>query len=480
MSPSALELAGAVRSGERTARDVVEGSLRAIAEGDQAIHAFLEVLADRALADAARVDAAVAAGSDPGPLAGVPVALKDNLCTRGVPTTCSSRILAGWRPPYDATVVERLRAAGAVVVGKTNMDEFAMGSSTENSCSGPSRNPHDHGRVPGGSSGGSAAAVAAGFVPVALGSDTGGSIRQPAAFCGVVGMKPTYGLVSRYGLVAFASSLDQIGPFGATVADAAAVFEVIAGHDARDSTSLRGPAPDVLASVSQGVAGKRIGLVSELLDGVDHEVAARVREAAEAMTAAGASVEEVSIPQFRYGLAAYYLIAPAEASSNLARFDGVRYGLRVEAPDVAAMNVATRTAGFGAEVKRRIMLGTYALSAGYYDAYYARAQRVRTLVSDGFAYAYAKFDALLGATTPTTAFALGEHTEDPLSMYLSDTCTVPASLAGHPAISVPFGTDRAGLPVGVQAMAPALGEATLFALAGALERAAPGQAGGER
>jgi aspartyl-tRNA(Asn)/glutamyl-tRNA(Gln) amidotransferase subunit A len=472
---SASEMAEAVRSGARSARDTVEESLRAIAAGDGEIHAFLEVLADRALERAERLDAALAAGSDPGPLAGVPVALKDNLCTRGVPTTCSSRILQGWRPPYDATVVERLEAAGAVVVGKTNMDEFAMGSSTENSCSGPTRNPHDLSRVPGGSSGGSAAAVAAGFAPLAFGSDTGGSIRQPAALCGVVGMKPTYGLVSRYGLVAFASSLDQIGPFSATVADAALAFEVIGGHDPRDSTSLDAPAPEVRSAVGRGVEGVRIGLVSELVDGVHEDVADRVREAAGAMEAAGATVEEVSVPQFRYGLAAYYLIAPAEASSNLARFDGVRYGLRVDGDDTAAMNLATRTAGFGPEVKRRIMLGTYALSAGYYDAYYARAQRVRTLVADGFSYAYTRFDALLGATTPTTAFALGEHTADPLSMYLSDTCTVPASLAGHPAISVPFGTDRGGLPIGVQAMAPALAEPMLFALAGALERAAPKQ-----
>jgi len=470
---SAIALASEVRSGDRSARDVVEEALAKIAAGDPEIHAFVEVLADRALDRADEIDRAVASGSDPGPLAGVPVALKDNLCTAGIPTTCSSKILEGWRPPYDATVVERLRAAGAIVVGKTNMDEFAMGSSTENSCSGPTRNPHDHDRVPGGSSGGSAAAVAAGFVPLALGSDTGGSIRQPAALCGVVGMKPTYGVVSRYGLVAFASSLDQIGPLSASVADAAVTLEVIAGHDHRDSTSLEAPAPDVVAAVDRGVEGKRIGLVTELVDRTDPDVAARVRQAADALAAAGAEVEEVSIPQFRYGLAAYYLIAPAEASSNLARFDGVRYGLRVDAPDVAAMNVATRTAGFGPEVKRRIMLGTYALSAGYYDAYYAKAQRVRTLVSDGFAYAYTRFDGLLGATTPTTAFAIGDRTDDPLAMYLSDTCTVPANLAGHPAISVPFGTDQGGLPVGVQALAPALGEPMLFALAGALERAAP-------
>jgi aspartyl-tRNA(Asn)/glutamyl-tRNA(Gln) amidotransferase subunit A len=473
VSSSAVALASEVRSGNRTARAVVEESLAKIAASDPEIHAFVEVLADRALERADEIDRAVASGSDPGPLAGVPVALKDNLCTAGIPTTCSSKILAGWRPPYDATVVERLRAAGAIVVGKTNMDEFAMGSSTENSCSGPTKNPHDHDRVPGGSSGGSAAAVAAGFVPLALGSDTGGSIRQPAALCGVVGMKPTYGVVSRYGLVAFASSLDQIGPLSATVADAAMALEVIGGHDRRDTTSLDGPAPDVVTAVDRGVEGKRIGLVTELVDGADPDVAARVRQAADALVAAGALVEEVSVPQFRYGLAAYYLIAPAEASSNLARFDGVRFGLRVDAPDVAAMNVATRTAGFGAEVKRRIMLGTYALSAGYYDAYYARAQRVRTLVADGFAYAYTRFDGLLGATTPTTAFRIGERTSDPLSMYLSDTYTVPSNLAGHPSISVPFGHGEGGMPVGVQAMAPALGEPMLFALAGVLERAAP-------
>src|SRR6202034_1158731 len=306
--------------GARSARDAVEESLDKISSGDPAIHAFLEVMADRALDRASEIDRAVASGLDPGPLAGVPVAVKDNLCTTGIPTTCSSKILQGWRPPYDATVVERLRAAGAIIVGKTNMDEFAMGSSTENSCSGPTRNPHDLDRVPGGSSGGSAAAVAAGFVPVALGSDTGGSIRQPAALCGVVGMKPTYGVVSRYGLVAFASSLDQVGPLAATVADAALVLEVIGGHDRRDSTSLDAPAPSVVPAVDRGVEGKRIGLVTELVDGVDPDVAARTHQAAEACAAAGATVEEVSVPEVALGLSAYYLIAPGEASSNLARY----------------------------------------------------------------------------------------------------------------------------------------------------------------
>ncbi|HJV09581.1 MAG TPA: Asp-tRNA(Asn)/Glu-tRNA(Gln) amidotransferase subunit GatA, partial [Acidimicrobiales bacterium] len=421
----------------------------------------------RAAAD--EVDRRVAAGEDPGPLAGVPVALKDNLCTRGIPTTCSSRILDGWRPPYDATVVTRLRAAGAVIVGKTNMDEFAMGSSTENSAFGPTRNPHDPTRVPGGSSGGSAAAVAAGFVPLALGSDTGGSIRQPAALCGVVGVKPTYGLVSRYGLVAFASSLDQIGPFAGSVADAALLLEAIAGHDPADSTSLPRPAPALGDVLDEGVDGLRVGVLRELVDGADADVAARVTEAAAALEAAGAKVGEASVPSCGLGLSAYYLIATAEASSNLARYDGVRYGLRVDGDDVTAMYGATRAAGFGAEVKRRIMLGTYALSAGYYDAYYGQAQRVRTLIIRELEAVYSSYDLLLAPTTPTTAFALGAKADDPLAMYLSDVCTIPSNLAGHPAVSVPYGTGDDGLPVGVQVLAPALGESTLFRAAAALE-----------
>jgi aspartyl-tRNA(Asn)/glutamyl-tRNA(Gln) amidotransferase subunit A len=404
----------------------------------------------------------------------VPIALKDNLCTRGIPTTCSSKILDGWLPPYDATVVQRLAAAGAVPIGKTNLDEFAMGSSTENSAFGPTRNPRDLTRVPGGSSGGSAAAVAAGFAPLSLGSDTGGSIRQPAALCGVVGVKPTYGRVSRYGLIAFASSLDQIGPFANTVADAAQLFEVIAGHDPRDSTSIPEGAPAVSAHLLDGVEGLRVGVVTELLgDGIAPDVTARVREAAEALVAAGAKVEEASVPAAIYGLSAYYLIAPAEASSNLARFDGVRYGLRVNAATTNEMMIATRTAGFGAEVKRRIMLGTYALSAGYYDAYYGQAQRVRTLIARDFAAAYEQFDVLLSPTSPTTAFAFGDKTADPLTMYLNDVCTIPSNLVGDPAMSVPFGTGTDGLPVGVQVLAPALAEATMFRTAAVLEGAAP-------
>jgi aspartyl-tRNA(Asn)/glutamyl-tRNA(Gln) amidotransferase subunit A len=467
----AADLAAAVRSGDRSARSVVEEALAAMA-ADIDLHAFVHVMVDEARSEADAVDEAVAAGRDPGPLAGVPVALKDNLCVRGVPTTCSSRILEGWRPPYDATVVARLRAAGAVAVGKTNMDEFAMGSSTENSSSGPTRNPADPSRVPGGSSGGSAAAVAAGMVPLALGSDTGGSIRQPAALCGVVGMKPTYGAVSRYGLVAFASSLDQIGPFAATIADAALLYDVMAGHDPADSTSLR-DVPRASGRLDAGVEGLRVGLCTDLFDGASPDVVKRVHEAAEALTKEGASVEEVAVPELRYGLSAYYLIAPAEASSNLARYDGVRYGLRVEGADVSAMNTATRTAGFGDEVKRRIMLGTYALSAGYYDAYYAQAQRVRTVVIEAFSRAYERVDVLLGATTPTTAFAIGERVDDPLAMYASDLFTVCSNLAGHPAVSVPFGTGDDGLPVGVQVLAPALGEELLFQVAAAVEAAAP-------
>jgi aspartyl-tRNA(Asn)/glutamyl-tRNA(Gln) amidotransferase subunit A len=466
---SALEIARDVRSGASSAEAEVSASLTAIAARNDELNVFLHIDDGAARAAAQTLDERVKKGDDVGPLAGVPIALKDNLCQRGVPTTAASRILEGWRPPYSATVVERVLAAGAIPIGKTNLDEFAMGSSTENSAFGPTRNPHDPSRVPGGSSGGSAAAVAAGMTPFSLGSDTGGSIRQPAALCGVVGVKPTYGLVSRYGLIAFASSLDQIGPFANNVTDAALLLEVIAGHDPWDSTSLPEPAPELVAHVNDGVAGKRVGLVRELVDGADEDVAAAVDRASATLRDAGATIVELSIPEFRLALSAYYLIAPAEASSNLARYDGVRYGLRVDAEDVTAMNEATRTAGFGAEVKRRIMLGTYALSAGYYDAYYGQALKVRTLMIDAFRRAYGDVDLLLGATAPSVAFAFGAKTDNPLAMYLSDVFTIPTNLAGDPAISVPFGVGEGNMPIGVQLLGPGRSEAQLFAAARVLE-----------
>jgi aspartyl-tRNA(Asn)/glutamyl-tRNA(Gln) amidotransferase subunit A len=466
---SATQIARDVRAGTTSALAQLDTSLAAIRAENDALNVFLHVDEEGADAAARRVDELVAAGEDPGALAGVPVALKDNLCQRGVPTTAGSKILAGWRPPYSATVIERLLAAGAVPVGKTNMDEFAMGSSTETSAYGPTRNPRNPERVPGGSSGGSAAAVASGMTPLSLGSDTGGSIRQPAALCGIVGVKPTYGLVSRYGLIAFASSLDQIGPFANSVEDAALLLEVISGHDPMDSTSLPEPAPSLLAHLEDGVAGKRVGVVRELVEGADDDVLASVDAARAALEDAGATIVELSIPECRLGLSAYYLIAPAEASSNLARYDGVRYGLRVDAEDVAAMNEATRTAGFGAEVKRRIMLGTYALSAGYYDAYYGQALKVRTQMIEAFRRAYLNADVLLGATAPSVAFAFGEKTANPLTMYLSDVFTIPTNLAGDPAISVPFGSGAGGLPVGVQLLGPGRSEAQLFAAARVLE-----------
>jgi aspartyl-tRNA(Asn)/glutamyl-tRNA(Gln) amidotransferase subunit A len=473
---TATDIAWNVRNNLLSAADVVDRHLAAIDAGDAEINAFNTVTADLARARAAEIDDGVAVGRDMGPLAGVPIALKDNMCTRGIPTTCSSKILDGWKPPYDATIVTRLRDAGAILIGKTNLDEFAMGSSTENSAFGPTRNPRDTSRVPGGSSGGSAAAVAAGFAPLALGSDTGGSIRQPAALCGVVGVKPTYGAVSRYGLVAFASSLDQIGPFATTVADAALVLEVISGHDPMDSTSIEPTVGDGTLDLTRqldwGVAGLRVGRISDLPTGASPDVAARLEQAFDALRAAGAEIVDVQVPAYGYGLTAYYLIAPAEASSNLARYDGVRFGMRVEASDTNAMYMATRTAGFGDEVKRRIMLGTYALSAGYYDAYYGRALKVRRLIADDFAAAYEHVDVLLTPTSPTVAFPIGDKTADPFSMYLCDTYTIPSNLTGEPAMSVPFGTGEAGLPVGVQVLAPALKEDVMFRVAAELERAA--------
>jgi aspartyl-tRNA(Asn)/glutamyl-tRNA(Gln) amidotransferase subunit A len=465
---SAIEIARDVQSGARTARSVVEEHLTAIEARESEIHAFNHVMRDEALTAADDIDRRVAAGENVGQLAGVPVALKDNMCTRGIPTTCSSKILEGWKPPYDATVVTRIRAAGGIVIGKTNLDEFAMGSSTENSAFGPTKNPHNTNKVPGGSSGGSAAAVAAGFASLALGSDTGGSIRQPASLCGVVGMKPTYGYVSRYGLIAFASSLDQIGPFANSVEDAALLLQVMGGNDPCDSTSMQVDKPDVLGQLNSGVDGLRVGIIGELMKNVEPEVATRVDAAASALENAGARVGEANVPAAMYGISSYYLIAPAEASSNLARYDGVRYGMRSEGSDILEMYCNTREAGFGAEVKRRIMLGTYALSSGYYEAYYGKAQKVRTLILKDFQAAYNNFDVLISPTSPNVAWNIGAIT-DPLQMYLADICTIPANLAGIPAISVPYGTGAENMPVGVQVFAPPLGEATLFKVAKTLE-----------
>jgi len=466
---TAQQIAHDVATGVSSAQAELQVSLDAIAARNEELNVFLYVDTERATAAAAAIDERIARGESVGPLAGVPVAIKDNLVQTDVPTTCSSKMLEGWRPPYNATVIDRLIVAGAIPVGKTNLDEFAMGSSTENSAFGPTRNPLDPKRVPGGSSGGSAAAVAADMTSISLGSDTGGSIRQPAALCGIVGVKPTYGLVSRYGLIAFASSLDQIGPFSKTVTDSALLLEVLAGHDPLDSTSLPEPSPSLVAHVNDGVAGKRVGLVKELYEGSDPEVLASVHRAADVLREAGAEIVELSIPELSLGLSAYYLIAPAEASSNLARYDGVRFGNRVDGADVTAMMEATRTLGFGAEVKRRIMLGTYALSAGYFDAYYGQALKVRTLTINAFARAYEQVDVILGATTPGVAFEFGTKTKDPMAMYLNDVFTIPTNLAGDPALSVPFGTGEADLPIGVQLLGPGRSEALLLATARVLE-----------
>ncbi len=436
---------------------------------DSGLGAFLHVDPERVRAEARAVDARVAAGEDPGPLAGVPVAIKDNLTVAGMPTTCASRILETYRPPYTATAVTRLRAAGAVVLGKTNMDEFGMGSSNENSAFFPTRNPHDRERVPGGSSGGSAAAVASGMAPLAVGSDTGGSIRQPGAFCGLPALKPTYGRVSRFGLVAFASSLDQVGGFARSVDDLHALYLAMAGHDPRDGTSADRP---VEAAAGDSVEGLRVGLVDRFLDrpGMDPLLGERVRDAAAALGEQGASVRSVTLPDPEAAVAAYYLVATSEASSNLARYDGVRYGFRAPATELQAMYRETRSAGFGAEVKRRILLGTYALSSGYYDAYYGRAETGRAAFAASLDRVFADVDLLLLPTTPTTAFRLGEHATDPLTMYLSDVFTVLANLVGLPAMNVPAGLDASGLPVGVQLMGRAWEESTLLRAARVLEQ----------
>ncbi|MGH7895397.1 MAG: Asp-tRNA(Asn)/Glu-tRNA(Gln) amidotransferase subunit GatA [Candidatus Binatia bacterium] len=476
-APPALSLRDAVsrvRRRDLSAVELTRATLERIAATDPAVGAYLTVCADQALTAAADVDRRLAAGDTVGPLAGAPVGVKDVICTAGVRTTAGSRILERFVPSYDATVVARLRAAGAIIVGKLNCDEFAMGSSTENSGLGTTRNPWDGSRVPGGSSGGSAVAVAARSCAAALGTDTGGSIRLPAAFCGVVGLKPTYGRVSRYGVMAYASSLDQVGPLARDVADAALVFEAIAGHDPRDSTSSPRPLEPVTESLSRGVRGLRLGLPKEyFVEGMQPEVDRAVRDAVKTLEGLGATVEPISLPHTEYAIATYYLVATAEASSNLARYDGVRYGLRVAPPgaSVGEMYAETREAGFGAEVKRRIMLGTYALSAGYYDAYYLKALQVRALIARDFARAFARCDALVAPVAPTTAFRLGERTDDPLTMYLSDIFTISVNLARLPGMSVPCGFDEAGLPIGLQLIGKAFDEATLLRVAAAYEGA---------
>ena len=489
MTDNTIEsLRAGVASGETTAREVVRASVDAAERLNGELNAFLEIDREGAHARAAEVDEGGAdqkssgtdsSGPNPdrsrGALGGVPVAIKDNICVRGLQTSCGSHILGAYHPPYTATAVERLLAAGAVVVGKTNCDEFAMGSSDENSAFGPARNPWDTGRVPGGSSGGSAVAVAARIVPVALGSDTGGSVRQPAALCGVVGVKPTYGRVSRYGLVAFGSSLDQIGTFTLTARDAAAVLSIIAGRDERDATSADVEVPDYVSRLTGEARGARIGVPRALFgEGLDAGVRERVERAIEVYRDLGAEIVEVELPHAKYAIAVYYIIATAEASSNLARYDGVRYGFRAEeAPELRSMYRRTREEGFGAEVKRRVMLGTYVLSSGYYDAYYLKAQQVRALIRRDFSDAFRGCDAILTPTTPTPAFALGEKTDDPLAMYLNDIYTVTANLAGVPAVSVPCGTTGEGLPVGMQLLARHWDEATMLSLADAYQRAAP-------
>ena len=472
---SASVLAAAISEGEVSSLEVTKAHLARIAEVDERVHAFLQVTSEAALAAAELVDEKRRSGAKLGALAGVPIAVKDVLTMRGVPTTCGSKILEGWRPPYDSTVVARLRAADMVILGKTNMDEFAMGSSTEHSAYGPTHNPWDLTRIPGGSGGGSAASLAAFEAPLAIGTDTGGSIRQPAALTGTVGVKPTYGGVSRYGLVALASSLDQAGPCARSVLDAALLHSVIAGHDPRDSTSINAPVPDVVAAANRGdVRGLRIGLVKEL-GGAGYQVLQRFNEAVELLQGLGAEVVEVSCPNFEYALGAYYLILPAEASSNLARFDGMRYGLRAGddgSNSVEQVMSISREAGFGAEVKRRIMLGTYALSSGYYDAYYGQAQKVRTLITRDFNAAFDKADVLISPTAPTTAFKIGEKVDDPLAMYLNDIATIPVNLAGNCAMSLPVGLAPAdGLPVGLQIMAPPMADDRLYLVGSALESA---------
>ncbi|MEL6816374.1 MAG: Asp-tRNA(Asn)/Glu-tRNA(Gln) amidotransferase subunit GatA [Cyanobacteria bacterium J06598_3] len=465
------ELHKQLTSKARSAVEIAEAQLEQAQALEPKLNSFVSLTAEKALAQAKAVDEKIAAGEDIGLLAGVPVALKDNLCTKGIPTTCSSRILENFVPPYESTVTARLDAAGAVFVGKTNLDEFAMGGSTENSAFKTTGNPWDITRVPGGSSGGSAAAVAGGQVPISLGSDTGGSIRQPASFCGIVGMKPTYGLVSRFGLVAFASSLDQIGPFSRTVEDSAILLGAIAGHDPKDATSLNVKIPDYTQSLTKSLKGRKIGIIKETFsEGLDSKVGDTVNAAIEQLKSLGADVKTISCPKFRYGISAYYIIAPCEASANLARYDGVRYGLRSDEPNLLSMYNKTRSEGFGDEVKRRIMIGTYALSAGYYDAFYLKAQKVRTLIKQDFEKAFEDVDVLVSPTAPTTAFKTGANSDDPLSMYLLDLMTIPANMAGLPGMSVPCGFDDEGMPIGLQLVSNVLREDLLFEVGYAYEQ----------
>ena len=457
---------------ERSAVEITQEALNRITQLEPKLHSFLCVTVDQALSQARAVDAKIAAGEEIGLIAGVPIGIKDSICTQGIPTTCGSKILSNFVPPYSSTVTKKLADSGAVMLGKTNLDEFSMGSSTEASAYQVTANPWDLSRVPGGSSGGSAAAVASGECAVALGVDTGGSIRLPASFCGLVGLKPTYGLVSRYGVVAFASSLEQVGPFGRTVEDAAILLGAIAGYDPKDSTSISGEVPDYTQFLYPDLKGKKVGVIQETFgEGLDSAVEQTVRQAIQQMRDLGAEIQEISCPRFRYGLPAYYIIAPSEASANLARYDGVKYGLRApDAENLLDMYTHTRASGFGAEVKRRIMIGTYTLSAGYYDAYYLKAQKVRTLIKQDFERAFEQVDVLVCPTAPTTAFKAGEKTSDPLSMYLTDLMTIPVNLAGLPALSLPCGFDDLGLPIGMQLIGSVLREDQLFQVAYAYEQ----------
>ena len=469
----ALEIGSAIKEGKITSVQATKAFLDAIDAVDGEYKSYITVIRDEALAKAQKADEAIKAGTLTGPLAGVPIAIKDNICTKGIKTTCASKMLGNFVPPYDAEVIRKIESAGMIILGKTNMDEFAMGSTTETSYFGATSNPWDKDRVPGGSSGGSAACVAAALAPVALGSDTGGSIRLPASFCGIVGMKPTYGRVSRYGLIAFASSLDQIGPFTRSVEDAANLLEVISGHDPKDSTSLNLPVEHFAAGLNNDIKGKKVGVIKELIsEGLTEDVSKAMEKAIETYKSLGCEIVEISLPRLKYSIGIYYILATAECSSNLARFDGVKYGYRTpNAKNLMEMYTKTRAEGFGPEVKRRIMLGTYALSSGYYDAYYKKAQQMRALVTEDFKKSFEQVDILISPTCPNTAFELGAKASDPLAMYLTDIATISANLAGIPGISIPAGFDKDGMPIGLQILAPQLQETRLFNMSYKFEQA---------